>query len=292
MQNHRPILRIAPTPSGYLHLGNIINFILTRTYARAHGGVLLLRIDDMDEARSKKEFIEDIFTQLDWLGFDFDAGPSSVGEQLQKHSFKYKKHSYKKQLQTLLDQNAAYACGCSRKQLRPYGNLYPGFCRDAGHQLRAGKSAARIRLPEEKIVLGGRELHPAKEYGDFVLWRKDDLPAYHFASLLFDAEAGVDTLIRGEDLLFSSAVQLQLAKVMGKQRFLQSRFYHHPLLRDPKGGKFSKSDRSTSIAQMRQSGYSKQEILTQAARFLGIEKQIETLEGFLGYAQKLQGFYT
>ncbi|MGM0533531.1 MAG: glutamate--tRNA ligase family protein [Campylobacterota bacterium] len=282
-----PISRIAPTPSGYLHLGNIINFVYTWTLVRSGRGKLWLRIDDLDQNRTKEAYIEDIFSTLDWLGFDFDYGPSDMHDFTSKHSFVYRFDDYKRCVMELLTQNKAYACGCCRKELKPYGNLYPGFCKDKKLQLKPQQTSARIDLDDTLINLKGRRIDAKKEYGDFIIWRKEDIPSYHFASTLFDCETGINTVVRGDDLLYSTAAQKALAHTLGKDSFNKIAFTHHRLFA-PNGSKLSKSNRDDSIMQMRKRGYTKSDILTLAGRFLGVEENVYSLKGFLPHIEAIK----
>jgi len=282
-----PISRIAPTPSGYLHLGNIINFIYTWTLVRNGGGKLWLRIDDLDQNRTKDAYIEDIFSTLDWLGFDFDYGPATVQELKSRYSFIHYYGAFKRYVEKLLRDKKAYACTCSRKDLKEFGNLYPGFCRQKEFTLRPGNSSARIVLVPETINLEGRSIKIAEHYGDFVIWRKEDIPSYHLASTLFDAKNQINTIVRGIDLFQSTAAQLGLAKTVGLNHFLTTDFIHHRLYA-PQGVKLSKSNKDDSIARMRYSGESKSAILTKAARFMGITATISTLSDFLPYMHTIK----
>lgn len=281
--------RIAPTPSGYLHTGNAFSFVLSWLLVRKVGGKLLLRIDDSDTTRSRPEYIEDIFHTLEWLGLDYDIGPSGPEDFARNFSQKNRFGLYESVLEELKSgPSLVYACNCSRKKIReinPHG-LYPGSCRDRGLMLHQKGCAWRIRVPEwqevsfTELLNDRRDLIPiGQEMGDFVIRRKDGLPAYQLASLVDDMHYGVNLVVRGEDLRDSTAAQLYLAGCLtdhpGKyaeaaQAFQNSRFLHHPLMRDNKGEKLSKSKGAFSVQQMREAGKGPKEIYKAVARFTGI----------------------
>ncbi len=277
--------RLAPTPSGYLHLGNALNFILTWLSVRRRGGVLKLRIDDGDADRSRPEYVEDIFRQLEWLGLDWDEGPSGPADFAAHHSQLRRLERYRTLLAELKERGHLFFCTCSRRRISQLSasGLYPGTCRERSASPQAPHTV-RLRLPEGWTVIlpeletepgkTARRLHrPAAELGDFVLWRRDNLPAYQLASLADDLADGINFIVRGRDLLPSSAGQLFLAAQLGEigAGFCRAAFLHHPLLTAADGRKLAKSDRDLSLAAMRGSGISPAEIHREAARFLGLD---------------------
>jgi glutamyl/glutaminyl-tRNA synthetase len=263
--------RIAPTPSGYLHLGNGVNFLLTWLMVRREGGTLKLRIDDADRTRMRPEFVEDIFRQLDWLGLDWDEGPAGPDDFSRHHSQLLRVPRYRQALTELAGH--LFACTCSRTAIltTAAGGLYPGTCRGR-RQPPAGAHALRIQVPAGKVVSVAEEKVALDRcLGDFVLWRRDGLPAYQLASLMDDLDDRTNLIVRGRDLLESSAAQLFLADLLGGTSFLQARFHHHPLLTCGTGRKLSKSHRSLSLAAMRENGASPVAVYREAARLLSIE---------------------
>jgi glutamyl/glutaminyl-tRNA synthetase len=263
------VSRIAPTPSGYLHLGNGVNFLLTYWYVRQHGGRLLLRIDDMDAIRCRSEYVDDIFYTLEWLGIDIDEGPSGTEVFYRDYSMAEKMEDYRRELDALAEQSALlYACECSRKDLEPYGGgVYPGLCRERGLTLQKGRSAMRLRIPEDTAIdVGGRRVMLDRELGDFVLWRKDGLGAYQFVSVIEDRDLGVNTLIRGEDLLVSSAAQRYLAPMVGADTFAAATFIHHPLFIGEDRKKLSKSEGAYALKQMRGSATARERVFDEARK--------------------------
>lgn len=227
------ITRFAPTPSGYLHLGNAVNAQLVAWLAQGHGGTVALRIDDLDAPRFRTEYLRDIFSLLQWLEIPWQVGPADETDFEARHSLRLRTDRYRAELRAARDRGLElYACRCSRSQLTgpPTGGC-PGGCRDAGHAHTAGETAIRARIPEDV----------APEIGDVVLWRRDDLPAYHLASVIEDRDLSVTHVVRGEDLRASTAIQLHLAPFLDAPSFARARVIHHRLLTDATGAKLSKS---------------------------------------------------
>ncbi len=268
--------RIAPTPSGYLHAGNAWSFLLTWLLARSRGGKIHLRIDDLDAARFREEYLEDIFASLEWLGLDWDSGPRSPAEFHSSYSQRLRRKSYRTALEALITQATlegplVYACACSREQVkrasRAAGSagIYPGTCRDRGlpvvpaglwHSGKgitspAAETALRLRIPVNTDVtlaeeaIGSLAFHPGEDIGDFVLWQRNGEPAYQLASVVDDEILGINLVVRGRDLLPSTAAQAYLAGCLGAKAFPSARFRHHGLLLAPGGEKLSKSSGSS-----------------------------------------------
>jgi glutamyl/glutaminyl-tRNA synthetase len=286
------ISRLAPTPSGYLHLGNAVNFILTWALVRSAGGKLLLRIDNVDPDRTLPEYVEDIFVTLEWLKIDYDLGPGGPEEFGRDYSILRRKEYYRDLLEELRrNSDRLYACSCSRKQIAaasPSG-IYPGTCRRKGLLLETRKSAMRLIVPEgTSIRVGSRTIALDRDLGDFVLWRKDGAPAYQFSSLVDDRDWGINLIVRGEDLLLSTAAQLYIARLLGAENFLNARFIHHPLLIGSHGEKLSKVRRDHSLKELRESGKSPLFVYRYVAGFLGIDpKKIGSIQDFIPLVKKL-----
>jgi glutamyl-tRNA synthetase len=265
--------RLAPTPSGYLHLGNAVNFLLTWLLARSQGGTVRLRIDDGDCARTRPEFIEDIFRQLDWLGLTWDEGPQGPDDFAHNHSQLQRIDRYRLLLAELGNVLPLFSCRCSRKKIRAASQdgLYPGTCRGRT-EIFAGPCAVRVPVPEQTLIAAGQEeVALARVMGDFLLWRRDDLPAYQLTSLADDIDHRITCIVRGQDLLSSTAAQLFLATALGEAGFSACRFLHHPLLFCPAGKKLAKSDNALSLMAMREAGLSPAAVYRQAARLLGLD---------------------
>lgn len=261
--------RLAPTPSGYLHVGNGFSFVLTWLWARASGGRIVLRIDDLDAARYRSEFAQDIFDSLQWLGLDYDEGPRSVKELENSYSQRHHLGEYLAALESLrgkaatgavadrasADARLVYACDCSRKRLRGSGGVYDGHCRDAGLDMDMPDRALRMRIPGSPVRVqdaleGDVDVALSSEMGDFVLQRRDGLPAYHLASVVDDIRLGITHVVRGRDLLASSAAQLHLASCLGLDDFSRLTLCHHGWITGADGGKLSKSAGSLALKQI------------------------------------------
>lgn len=234
------VTRIAPTPSGYLHVGNALNMVLTHWLARAHRGRLLLRIDDFDTGRARQAYLEDVFRTLDWLGIDIDEGPSGPRDFHSSWSMSTRIDSFRRARDRLMagGHSTVFVCRCSRQALDASGRCVAG-CRDQGLGLEPGRTVLRMSVPggPTRITGGGRSLPP----GDHVLWRRDDLPAYLLGSVVADEDLAVTAIVRGVDLLESSALQLHLAGMLPAPGFAAVDLRHHALLAAPDGHKLSKS---------------------------------------------------
>lgn len=333
--NQKIISRIAPTPSGYLHAGNVYNFLLTYLFTRAFDGILYLRIDDYDLPRYRRQYVENIFRVLEVLGIDFDGGPGGIEEFETKFSSKFRLDSYKNALKKLEQKGVCYACECSHSMKNSFKNgIYTRVCAEKNLKFKKDETAMRFRVRNEAICVrqnlinfdvlgcssggeaslagwlcgneqkaqggranglknsanlvgsdrekpGGEKFSPnatenlnsanlgvlnltdetaletekfaqaqsvnlAQILGDFVVWKKDDTPAYNLASLVDDEILGVNLLMRGEDLLACSAAQKYEAQILGYD-FENANFIHHGLL-SHKGKKLSKSSRAPAVS--------------------------------------------
>ena len=226
------VTRFAPTPSGYLHVGNAANAVLVHRLARRHGGRALLRIDDIDTARSRAEYVDDVLDLLAWLGLD-SHGTVHQTQRLDRYRA------------ALAAPHGAllYACACSRRDLAGVttGGC-PGGCRGRGLEYRAGETAVRIHVPEGTVVpVDDVDVSLDETLGDFVVWRRDDQPAYQLASVVDDVELGITHIVRGTDLRESTAAQLFLADQLGLASFATITVLHHALATGADGTKLSKS---------------------------------------------------
>ncbi|MEW6429151.1 MAG: glutamate--tRNA ligase family protein [Thermodesulfobacteriota bacterium] len=285
--------RIAPTPSGLLHLGNAVNFLLTWLIVRDRGGVLRLRIDDCDRSRIRHHYVEDIFRQLDWLRIGWDEGPTGPDDFTLRHSQGIRTERYRAALAEISTSGRTYACACSRKQIEAVTSLpvYPGTCRRRDRPA-APPHAVRLHVEEGvRVAVNGREIDLAGEMGDFILWRRDDLPAYQLVSLVDDVDDRVDLIVRGEDLLQSTAAQIHLADCWRRPCFRAVHFLHHPLLVGIDGRKLSKSDNALSLAAMREKGTSPTDVYRRFARLFALpDKEVVTLDDLLAvYRQNPAG---
>jgi glutamyl/glutaminyl-tRNA synthetase len=242
------LTRLAPTPSGFLHIGNMCSFVLTWALARSMGGKILLRIDDLDVERVRPEYVEDIFRAIDLLEIDYDTGPSGVDDFNKNWSQQLRRSHYEDVLNKLLATDRVFACKLSRKALRDYApdGQYPLSGRHQNITLDSEDVSLRVITPDEMISwqdLGGtaRNVNLYHTMRDFVVRRRDGVPAYQLASLADDLFFGINFIVRGEDLLPSTAAQRYLASLIGSDTFTASVFYHHPLITDQQGDKLSKS---------------------------------------------------
>jgi len=229
--------RFAPTPSGFLHLGNAYNFLLTQKFAKERQGKIFLRIDDLDATRTRDEYLIDIFESLDWLGLKYDSGPKDLDDFKTNFSQTLKTAHYHDQMANL---DGLFTCVCTRseiKKLSPDG-IYPGTCR--GEQLRFIGGENCIRYTYDS----------ADNLKDFVIWRKEDLPSYQLVSTVEDIEHGINFVVRGLDLIGSSKVQKHLIKQFSPDHEIT--FLHHPLITENDGTKLSKSEGAYSLKSMRE----------------------------------------
>jgi glutamyl-tRNA synthetase len=240
----RTIGRLAPTPSGYLHLGNAVNFVLTWLLVRRVGGTLHLRIDDLDRARLRRPYLENIFRVIDWLGIEYDLGPSGPDDFLRHYSQLLHLPAYNRILRRLAQQpGLVYATRRSRTSpAEPVPLGTPG-------------AAWRVRVPPTVQVpglgSGDNQGVLAELMPDFVVRKKDGVAAYQVASVVDDLRLGTTLVVRGQDLQPSTAAQLWLAaQVSETQNFATTRiqFYHHALLTDTTGHKLSKSTQTSGDA--------------------------------------------
>lgn len=229
------VTRIAPTPSGFLHMGNAVNMVLTHWLARSEHGRLLLRIDDFDTGRARAAYLADVFRTLDWLGIGIDEGPSGPLDFHSSWSMSTRLEQFRGARDALMAAGHAsvFVCRCSRHDLDASRRCVAG-CRDQGLTLEPGRSALRMSVP------AGSARGLALPAGDHVLWRRDDLPAYQLGSVVADEALAVTAIVRGVDLRESSALQLHLAVLLPSPGFSAVDIRHHALLAAPDGHKLSK----------------------------------------------------
>lgn len=263
------LTRIAPTPSGFLHLGNAYSFLKTKAIAEKHGAKILLRIDDLDRERYRHEYVQDIFDCLDFLEITIDLGPKNLQEFENEWSQIHRTEMYKEGLDRLSSTGKLFACDCSRKKIRqldPSG-YYLGQCLERRLSLHKSEVTWRMDTSESDFV-------QFFEYPDhkksalipqdsmfYVVRKKDGMPAYQLTSLLDDIHFEVDLIVRGNDLFPSTLAQLDLARNLGVEKFRQITFHHHSLIKSPKQEKLSKSAGATSIQYLRKEGKKLQDIL-------------------------------
>ncbi|MBL7946607.1 MAG: hypothetical protein JNN32_11140 [Flavobacteriales bacterium] len=262
--------RIAPTPSGYLHAGNAFNFLLTDRVAKATGTKVVLRIDDLDAERTRPEYIEDIFRSLDWLGITVDEGPSGVDDFRANWSQQLRLDRYARSVDELRGKGVLYPCDCSRQHFERH-TRHAHACRSSHGGITKGSTPWRLRLPEPCPIVV-EQLDGKKEQVDLaaslpdpiIVQRHSGRPAYQIASLSDDLDMGITWIIRGADLLASTACQSHLARLLDRPAFAAVLFHHHPLMADAQGRKLSKSAGSASLKAIRDAGGSPHHLIRQA----------------------------
>lgn len=247
-------LRLAPTPSGFLHVGNAFNFILQCLALNGPGNTsrarLYLRIDDLDADRKRPEYIADIFDAIRQLGLDLllENPPYYQTERVNR---------YHERLDQLRAKGVLFACRKSRKELEPFGGVYPEAFRNQGLSLDDPDVAWRIKTP------------PGFPMPDFVVRRRDGIPAYQIASLVDELDMGITHVIRGEDLRSSTQAQQFLAEILEAPDFFKIRFYHHPLLQGSDGEKLSKSAGATALKSIFEQENGKEQVFRNVGDWLG-----------------------
>lgn len=268
--------RIAPTPSGFLHLGNVLSFSITASLARKYGASILLRIDDLDQPRVNEQYIQDIFDTLNFLEIPWDEGPRDVKEFKDRYSQQHRMPLYEQAIAELRDKSLVFACTCSRRQATA-GSACNCFGRwgllteNASLRFITGD---RVRLAIKSYNGQIQSIALPKDMKDFVIKRKDGLPAYQLTSMIDDLFYGIDLIVRGEDLWPSTLAQYELALALGRDDFRDIGFFHHPLLNETSGKKLSKSAGSTSVRYLREIGKSPADIFMLLATMFRIDEPV------------------
>ncbi len=263
--------RFAPSPTGEMHLGNARTALLAWLQARANKGAFILRLEDLDTGRVRQGAADQILFDLEWLGLDWDEGWDISGQ------FAPYIQSQRQEIYAAYAQNLqTYGCSCSRKEIleaasAPHGSevRYTGTCRDKTNHARA--TALRFKVPdlETRFVDGICGLvteNVQHTVGDFVIRRNDGVWAYQLACVADDAEMQISHVLRGADLLSSTARQLVLYRALNRAA---PRFYHVPLLTDFYGTRLAKRDHALSLKTLRESGKQPQVMVQELARSLG-----------------------
>ena len=259
------ITRFAPAPTGYLHLGHVLNAIYVWDIARASGpdGRVLLRIEDHDRMRSRPEFEAALLEDLDWLGFVADG---ELTRQSERGAM------YERALDDLRQRGLTYACECSRADVG--SGPYPGTCRHKNLSESPGLGM-RVRLDPsverfEDLRLGPQEQRPSEQGGDVLVRDRHGNWTYQFAVVVDDWMQDVNLVIRGEDLLDSTGRQIQLARLLGREQ--PPAFLHHELLMKTPTQKLSKSDGDTGVRDLRAKGWSAEAVIDRAAALAGLSR--------------------
>jgi glutamyl/glutaminyl-tRNA synthetase len=271
--------RLAPTPTGFLHLGHARTFWIASERARAAGGVLVLRNDDLDGARARPEYARGFIEDLRWLGLEWAEGPD-VGGAHGPYDQSARIEIYRKAFEELRRGGFVYPCVCSRQDVlralqAPHQGedepVYPGTCRDrCPKEPPAGTKASwRFRVAEGRIVsfedgnFGHRSYRAGFDFGDFVVWRHDGLPSYQLACVVDDAAMEITEVVRGADLLMSTARQLVIYQALG---MAPPTFFHCELMTDESGARLAKRTDALSLRELRARGKKPGELLAMLAK--------------------------
>jgi glutamyl-tRNA synthetase len=271
--------RLAPSPTGLLHLGHARTFWVAQERVRSNGGVLVLRNEDIDSTRFKLEFVPQMIEDLRWFGFDWQEGPD-CGGPFGPYSQSERRPLHVAALEKLRAGNFIYPCTCSRKDIQQAasapnagddeGPIYPGTCRNQRDEWRVTgggrmetpsrvtrRPSLRFRVPDGETIsftdgnFGRQQFIAGKDFGDFVVWRGDDVPAYQLACVVDDAAMGITEVVRGADLLLSTARQLLLYRALG---LTPPDFFHCALMLDENGRRLAKRHDALSLRALREQG--------------------------------------
>lgn len=237
--------RFAPSPTGLLHLGSLFAAVASFLRARDCGGEWLVRIEDIDPPREIAGAADAILRQLEQAALHWDGAVLRQGDQFER---------YRETADLLLGQDSAYRCSCSRREIArhpqsgPDGIRYPGTCRDRCLTASRG-TALRVRSPDAAVIIddalqGDESIDINSTTGDIVIWRRDDLPAYHLAVVVDDARQGITEVVRGFDLFAASAPHIHLQRLLGLP---VPAYAHLPVLVDGHGEKLSKQSHAAPV---------------------------------------------
>ena len=274
--------RFAPSPSGRMHLGNAFSCLLAWLSARSAGGRIILRHEDLDPARCRREYADKIEEDLCWLGLDWDEGGSRGGEGYYQSS---RRELYRQFLEVLDEKGLIYPCFCTRADLHaasaPHTSdgtpVYSGACRSLSPEQQRERAknrtpALRARVPDRALsftdgLQGPCAVELARDCGDPILRRSDGVHAYQLAVVVDDALMGVNQVVRGRDLLSSTPWQLWLQEELG---FSHPDYVHVPLLLSGDGKRLSKRDGDLDLGAIRASGASPQSVVGRLAFLAGL----------------------
>jgi glutamyl-Q tRNA(Asp) synthetase len=263
------LTRFAPAPTGWLHLGHVLNAEHVWSFARELGGRVLLRIEDHDRDRCRPEYEAGILDDLDWLGYRADVFPTAAfrtgrcdGRQSNRDQI------YRDAVDRLRAQGLVYACDCTRREIARHSSddhvelRYPGHCRQRGLPLSDGYGW-RVRMDPglERFADGSRgpqQQDPWSQCGDLLIRDRHGNWTYQLCVTVDDVRQNIDLVIRGVDLLPSTGRQIRLARLLGRER--PPSFLHHPLIMKSPGQKLSKSDGDTGIRELRARGWTPKQV--------------------------------
>jgi glutamyl-Q tRNA(Asp) synthetase len=284
-----PLIRFAPSPTGYLHLGHVANAVCVWGLARALGGRVLLRLEDHDRGRCRAQYEAALLDDLEWLGLVPDQGMMA---EFRSGRSSFRQSDNDEVYRTFLDRLAAggdtFVCDCSRKDLAAEGGdtpdvetPYAGRCRSKGLAPGPGRGI-RVRIAPgierfDDPWLGSQSQDPAVQCGDLLLRDRLGNWTYQFAVVVDDLRHGVDLVVRGKDLLGSTGRQIRLARMLG--RSVPPVYAHHPLIRKASGEKLSKAAGDTGVRELRAGGASPAAVLGKAAFLIGLQAHDRPIEG-------------
>lgn len=284
--------RFAPSPTGFMHLGNVWAALFAWLEVRKHKGVMILRVEDLDPDRSKAHFTERIVSDMEWLGLDWDEGPE-MGGAYGPYTQNERREIYASALEYLKEEGLVYPCFCTRKELRaasaPHREdgvfIYNGHCKQLNQEilkdwLTSKRHAWRIGVPDETIQFedlnyGQFSQNLQEDCGDFVLARGDGVHAYQLAVVIDDALMGVNNVIRGADLIDSSPRQIFLHETFG---YKAPTFGHVPLLKGENSDRLSKRHKSLDLGSLREAGWKAEDIIGLLAYKGGLIDRIEPVK--------------
>ncbi len=264
--------RFAPSPTGYLHLGHAMTFWAAQERCRERGGKMILRIEDLDADRCRPEFCDVLEEDLRWFGLRWDEEPFRQSER---------RAVYRDAFEKLRAGKHIFACTCSRRDVMSAAGaphtendepVYPGTCREKN--LDGTNANWRFRVPEGEVMqftdanFGPRIAISGKDFGDFLVWRKDDVPAYQLAVVVDDAAMEITEVVRGPDLVVSTFRQLLVYRALGLQ---PPAFYHTALIRDERGRRLAKRDAGMSLRTLREAGADPERLREQVAASLRVK---------------------
>lgn len=278
--------RLAPSPTGALHLGNVRTFLVNWALARKLDWRVLLRIEDLDTPRVKPGAIEDTIDTLAWLGLDWDVGPEIQSDDLSP---------YRDAMETLATKKLIFPCELSRTEIeqaasaphRPEGSetresVYPASLRPAERPADFDRVDVNWRFAAREgavafddRVRGAQSIDVAADVGDFVVWTKRGQPSYQLAVIVDDAHSGVDRVVRGDDLIASTGRQLMLYRALGLEP--EPMYWHLPLAVGPDGRRLAKRHGDTRVSSYRASGVGAERIIGLMASWSGVTPDPEPM---------------
>ncbi len=283
--------RLAPSPTGLLHLGHARTFWTAAQRAAEHRGQLIFRNEDMDSQRCRPEFVQAMLEDLRWLGIEWSEGPD-CGGPVGPYTQSERREFYLDAWRRLREMGMIYPCTCSRKDVALAAGapnelddepVYPGRCRPQQEQRSlAPHDRVKDTVPHNQVepagvnwrfrvsageeicfndlLLGVQRVIAGRDFGDFIVWRRDDVPAYQLAVVVDDAAMGITEVVRGADLLKSTARQILLFRAL---RLRMPDYYHCDLVRDEAGMRLAKRHDSLSIRKLRELGWTAERVRTE-----------------------------